>query len=233
VQVDASIVVCQPIAERYRRTLGLDPIVVYNAPNPVDLDVRQSAGCTGHVRLIHHGYAQRTRGLERMVQAIALAEKRFTLEFMLMNDDPHYLNYLKKLAAEMAPDRVTFRHPVAPRAIVRAVAEYDVGLCVIQPNTYNALVMLPNKLFEYIQAGLAVCVGPSPAMLEIVQAYGVGVWSPSFEPSAVAQTLNRLTSERIAELRMASRRAAATLNADVEMRKVVDVYRGLLAEPGP
>jgi glycosyltransferase involved in cell wall biosynthesis len=152
---------------------------------------------------------------------------------MLMNDHPGYLEELKQLASEIAPGRVFFRDPVKPSEIVRTVAEYDIGLCVITPTTYNFLMMLPNKLFEYIQAGLAVITGPSPAMREVVRAHDIGVCTPSFEPHTVAEALNQLSMEQIEQFRKAARAAASTLNADVEMAKIVAIYQELFEESQP
>jgi len=233
VRLDAFITVCQPIADRYHRELGVDPIVVYNAPAPVSAPLPLHTTSRDRIRLIHHGYAQRGRGIDQMIRAVALADRRFTLDLMLMGDDPAHVRQLRRLADRIAPGRVFFRDVVPPGDIVRTVAEYDVGLCVIQPSTYNALMMLPNKLFEYIQAGLAVCVGPSPAMVEIVRGYGVGVCTEGFEPHGIASTLNQLTVERIEPLRAAARRAAEVLNADVEMAKIVGIYDQFWASGAP
>jgi len=230
VRVDASITVCEPIAERYRRELSIDPIVVYNAPKPVaEPDAVPETTSTHPIRLIHHGYAQRGRGIDQMIRAVALTDGRFTLDLMLMHDNVAHLEELKRLAEQIAPGRIFFRDTVPPMDIVRFVAAYDMGLCVIQPATYNTLMMLPNKLFEYIQAGLGVCVGPSPAMVNVVERHQVGVVSPSFEPREVASALNRLTLDDIQAMRAAARRAARTLNADVEMSKVVELYDGLFS----
>ncbi|MDQ6673242.1 MAG: glycosyltransferase family 4 protein [Chloroflexota bacterium] len=232
VRVDRSITVCSPIAERYRRELGIHPIVVYNAPARANFLDASRQTTAAHIRLIHHGYAQRGRGIDRMIQAVALSDRRFTLDLMLMNDNPTYIRELKRLAERLAPDRISFRAPVPPLEIVQTVAAYDVGLCVIQPSTYNSLMMLPNKLFEYIQAGLAVCVGPSPAMAEIVRDYEVGVCAAGFEPQHIADALGHLTAERIQAMRCAAGRAAATLNAEVEMAKIVALYQDLWNAPG-
>lgn len=165
-----------------------------------------------------------------MIKTIALADERFTLDFMLMNHHLGYLEELKQLASKIAPGKVFFRDPVKPSEIVRTVAEYDIGLCVITPSTYNFLMMLPNKLFEYIQAGLAVIVGPSPAMVDVVRPHGLGVCVPSFEPRDVAEALNQLTVDKIELFRKASRIASRTLNADVEMAKIVAIYQNLWEE---
>ncbi len=229
VPLAASITVCEPIAERYWRELKIDPIVVYNAPRPGDFRAPAHMMTPARIRLIHHGYAQRGRGIDQMIRAVALSDARFTLDLMLMDDDTAHVQELRRLAAEIAPGRIFFREPVPPLEIVRTVAEYDIGLCVIQPTTYNALMMLPNKMFEYIQAGLAVCVGPSPAMVEVVRRFNVGAVAPSFEPRAVAATLDGLTIDEIQAMRSAAIHAARRLNADVEMQKIVDLYRGLWA----
>lgn len=228
VPIDACITVCEPIAARYRHELGIEVEVVLNAPAPVAAVERPERSAEGIVRLIHHGYAKRGRGLHKLVEALALADRRFELDFMLVEDDPGYVDELQRLALRLAPGRVRFRPPVPPSEIVRTVSEYDLGFCVIEPTTYNNLMMLPNKLFEYVQAGLALCVGPSPAMVDVVQQHGVGVVAPSFEPRDVAETLNRLTASQIAGMQRAARRAAAVLNADVEMGKVIALYDRLL-----
>jgi hypothetical protein len=45
----------------------------------------------------------------------------------------------------------------------------------------------------------------------------------------VAATLDGLTIDEIQAMRSAAIHAARTLNADVEMQKIVDLYRGLWA----
>lgn len=230
VPLDACITVCQPIADRYRQELGIDPIVVYNAPKPVASLGSEHVTSATRIRMIHHGYAQRGRGIHQMIHAVALSDQRFTLDLMLMDDDSTYVRYMRRLAEEIAPGRIFFRDPVRPLDIVQTVSAYDMGLCVIQPVTYNTRMMLPNKLFEYIQAGLAVCVGPSPAMAEIVQSYRVGVCTTGFDPAQIAATLDGLTVEEVRAMRIAARGAATTLNADVEMAKVVALYQRLWSE---
>jgi O-antigen/teichoic acid export membrane protein/glycosyltransferase involved in cell wall biosynthesis len=231
--IDAYITVCEPIAERYARELGKEVEVVYNAPKPVRvLHTSADEGSARAIRLIHHGYAKRGRGLHKLIEALALSDERFRLHFMLVEDDAGYIDELRALAERIAPGRVRFRETVLPDEIVRTVAQYDIGFCVIEPSTYNNLMMLPNKLFEYIQAGLAVCVGPSPAMADLVAQYDVGVVAGSFEPADVAAALNRLTWAEIEAMKQAARQAASVLNADVEMGKVVTLYRRLLDDAG-
>jgi glycosyltransferase involved in cell wall biosynthesis len=228
--VDAAITVSHPIAARYAEEYGLDPLVVMNAPERVPLRERELD--PERVRLIHHGAPIRRRRLDLMIRAVALCDRRYQLDFMLTRSHPDYVQELETLAAELAPDRVTFRDAISPEQIVSRIAEYDVGFYLLAPTNYNNLMALPNKFFEYIVAGLAVCIGPSPAMAEIVNRYGIGCVAPSFEPSDVARVLNRLTVDQLTQMRRAVLALAVHLNAEQEMGKVIALYEHLLAQRG-
>jgi hypothetical protein len=229
-RVAAATTVAQPIAERYAHEFGLDMIAVLNAPEYEPAPSHQLD--PDHIRLIHHGGAIRGRRLERMVEALARCDARYTLHFMLTPSQPEYLDFLRAHARQIAPDRVHFHDPVRPEQIVQEIAQYDIGFYLLEPDNYNNESALPNKLFDFINAGLAVCVGPSPEMARLVTAYGCGVIAPTFAASGVAATLNALRPAQIDALRAASVTASKTLNAQVEMGKVVDLYRRLLGGAG-
>ncbi len=223
----AVITVAEPIAQRYRQEFGFNAQVVLNAPAPVEAPTH--AVDPERIRLVHHGGAHRDRRLDHMIEALALADQRFSLDFILV-DSGGYVAELRRLADRLAPGRVVFHDPVAPAQIVPRIAEYDAGFYLLRPASYNKAMALPNKLFDFIMAGLAVIVGPSPAMADLVRQYGFGLAAPDFEPATVAGMLNRLTAGEIEIMRSAARQAARVLNADVEMARVVDLCRRLLAK---
>jgi glycosyltransferase involved in cell wall biosynthesis len=186
------------------------------------------------IRLIHHGSALRNRHLETMIQAVPLLDQRFTLDLMLAYSEPGYLEALKALAARIAPNRIFFRDPVTMTEVVQRISDCDIGLCYMAPTTYTWLMTLPNKLFEFIVAELAVVSGPSPAMAEIVRDFNVGWVAPGFEASDLAAVLNPLTLEQIQAARTSAREAAKVLNAEVEIKKMLALYQHLLdQQPNP
>ncbi len=221
-QVNASMTVAPLISKRYSEEFALDPIVVLNTPEGIRLPTKKSD--FDHIRLIHHGAAIRDRRLESLIQTIALCDPRYSLHFMLIDNDSNYLNQLKILADKLAPGRVAFHKPVKPEEIIFRISEYDIGFCLIAPTNYNYFVSLPNKFFDYIVAGLPVCVGPSPSMVEIVRKYGLGCIAPSFDPHDVAALLNSLTADQLSMMRLASQKAGQEVNADKEMGKLLELY---------
>ncbi|HVU13944.1 MAG TPA: glycosyltransferase [Phototrophicaceae bacterium] len=227
--VDAAISVSRPIAERYHQEYGYDSILIYNAPEYQT--VPQHDLNPERIRLIHHGSALRNRHLETMIEAVPLLDERFTLDLMLAYSEPGYLDELKALAARTAPNRIFFRDVVKISEVVQRISDCDIGLCYMAPTTYTWLMTLPNKLFEFIVAELAVLSGPSPAMADIVQEYHVG-WSASgFEAQDLATALNTLTVDQIAAARAHAREAAKILNAETELNKLLELYQRLFDQP--
>jgi glycosyltransferase involved in cell wall biosynthesis len=228
--VNASVTVAPIISERYQKEFGLDAIVILNTPEMEPLKVKKIN--FDNIRLVHHGGAIRDRRLENLIETLAFCDKRFSLHLILLNNDLNYLRKLKKLAEKRVPGRVMFHDPVSPDEIVRRISEYDIGFCLIAPTNFNYLISLPNKFFDYVMAGLAVCVGPSPSMAGMVRQYGFGCVAPSFDPQHVAETLNRLTTEELSRMQSASLKAAPKINAEKEMKKLVDLYNQLFNKNG-
>jgi hypothetical protein len=225
-QIDASVTVARSISEHYQQEFGFEPVVLLNAPESISLPERTVD--FNHVRLVHHGGAIRGRKLESMIRALASSHLRFRLHFILVDADPAYLDDLKGLAEKLAPGRIIFEDPVRPEKIVERISEYEIGFYLLAPTNFNNRMALPNKFFDYIGAGLAVCIGPSPAMAEMVHRYGLGWVALSFEPRQVAETLNRITMDQILSARLASRETAKKINAETEMRKLVQTFNRLL-----
>jgi hypothetical protein len=215
--IEPALIDGNPIAARYLERLGLDQVVVLRSPKPANLGEWSAPTDTRQIRLIYHGYAKRNCRLHRLIEAIALTDQCFVLDLMLMDEDRGYIDELKTLGDRIAAGRIRFQDPVPAGQIVSAVSQYDVGLCVIEPSAYGKSVKLPSKLFEYTQAGLALVVGPWPAMIDLVHQYGMGVVAKSTEPEDLAAALSQLTLSRLSELRQAARQASVVLSADAAL----------------
>jgi hypothetical protein len=100
------------------------------------------------------------------------------------------------------------------RNLVGLASAYDIGLFLLPPNNLSHVYALPNKLFEFIQARLAVAIGPSPEMASLVRHYGCGVVAPTFDPQSLAAELNALDADTIFAFKRASHVAAVELCAE-------------------
>jgi hypothetical protein len=98
------------------------------------------------------------------------------------------------------------------------------------PRHANLELSLPNKLFDFLQARLALVIGPSPEMARIVREHDCGLVTAGFAVEDLVQTLRTLRPERVAALKRGSDRAASVLNAErnreVMLRLVEEALAG-------
>jgi len=234
----ASITVGDAIAARYGQEYGFHPMVVRNIPESVaapacgdDRDRPQGIRPTdpSQIRLVHHGNAMRNRHLELLIETVAKTDPRYRLHLMLIESSPGYLVELQTLAQSLAPGRVFFHQPVPPKEVVGRLAEFDMGIYLLPFTNFNNASALPNKFFDFVAAGLAACIGPSPEMAKITRQYGLGVVAESFDPAEAAAILNGLSVEEIDRMKQHAVAARSALNAETEMQKLLQLYAGLLA----
>jgi len=204
----AMTTVCEGIALEYERVYGVPCKVIHNAP--LDQKLAPSAVGGNCIRLIHHGSAIRSRHLEVMIEMMKHLDERFTLDFMLVETDAAYMAELRVKAQPC--ERVRFIEPVAMQDICRRLNGFDVGVYLLPPVNFNHQHALPNKFFEFIQARLAVAIGPSPEMAALVRRYECGVIAESFDAGALADTIRKLDRQTVERLKTASDRAARELN---------------------
>ena len=223
-KVNSSITVAGSFAFRYNEEFGFCPEVLMNAPDRINLPAPVMNPSS--IKLIYHGVVSRGRNPELMIETIARCDRRYSLHLMLIPNE--YITELKKLAERIAPERVFFHDPVPPEKILERITEFDVGLSIFPPVNYSSFATLPNKFFDYICAGLAICTGPSPSSAELVKEYGVGVVCDTFDPEDIASALNRTSADQWMSMRQASRVASHELNANNEMKKLINIFDRLL-----
>jgi glycosyltransferase involved in cell wall biosynthesis len=109
--------------------------------------------------------------------------------------------------------------------ILRKLSSFDVEVIFYHPpHSINHLYSLPNKFFESLAAGLAIVVGQSPSMAEIVQEHKIGVVAQSWTRESLADAINSLTSS---DINLAKGRTAFAL-AQYNPAKTEEKFRNAL-----
>ena len=137
---------------------------------------------------------------------------------------------LRQIAARHGvTSRLRFEAPVAFDQIVPAANQADIGYFVHEEAGPQKRFALPNKFFEYVMAGLAVCVSDLPEMTALVNQYQLGRLVPQFNEAAIAAAINGFDREAIDRMKRHSMVAALELNWDAEQQVMLDLYRELVA----
>lgn len=214
---DQVITVAEGLADEYRREFGIQPLVIRSVPEFVSAEPRQAS--RDSIRMVHHGIANPNRCLERMLDIVRNLDSRFELDLYLTGS-PRYITKLRRYAQRIK--NVQIKEPVPFEQIQKTLCAYDIGLYYLEPRGFNVTYNLPNKLFEFIQARLAVAIGPSPEMARIVRQYACGIVANEFSVAAMSAALNALDSASLNQLKLGSARAATELNFATEAGRLRD-----------
>jgi len=112
------------------------------------------------------------RGLDAAIVALGRAGVRAELA---LRGRPHdgYLDALRSLAADHAPNLALMHHPPAPPdAMVDLARPYDVGLVLEHGGPRNRELCAANKGFTYILAGLAIAGFDTPGVHDLGVDFG-------------------------------------------------------------
>ena len=191
-RADAVLTVGDAIAERLQERYGIDrPTVLHNAPAPrADLDrdvLRQSLALPddGRLLVLYQGLFREGRGLLTLVDAAREVEG---VRLVLVGEGA--------LEAEVAArgqdlgDRLVLHPFVPPDRLAALTPGADLGACLIEPLTESLRLSLPNKLFEYLAAGVPVLASPLPEIRAVVD-QGVGILADPADSNAVADALRQ------------------------------------------
>lgn len=197
------------------------PLVIRNTPfyQPVT-----PAPEGPRIRVLYHGLVAPIRGLEPMIRSAKLWRDEFEITIRGPGDDG-YLSSLRRLVeSEGLASRVRIEPPIPMTQLIEQAAPFDVGFFCMPRYSHQHDYVLPNKLFEYIMAGLAVCVSDLPEMSRIVKANNVGVLLPNDDEHDIAIVMNSLTREAIRSYKGMSLEAAKRLCWEEEAKILLEAY---------
>jgi glycosyltransferase involved in cell wall biosynthesis len=153
-----------------------DTLVVRNLPlyqkavSKIDFRRKYNIG-QDKIILIYQGVILPGRGLKQIIYAVAKLPKTVLLIF----GDGEQKNNYKELANKLnISSRIIFAGTFDQKELINYTAGGDVGLSLIENISISYYHALPNKLFEYIMAGLPVLCSSLPQMKEIIEKYSVG-----------------------------------------------------------
>jgi glycosyltransferase involved in cell wall biosynthesis len=234
------ITVSPPIVEELRRRYRLSEVtLIRNVPPYKSVEksnrLREFLGLKPEVRVVlYQGYLQPNRGLDRLIRAATYLEPDTVIVMMGKNRKTTQTQLEALIASEGVADRVKIIPPVPYAELLEWTASADIGVNVASPDySLNVRYFLPNKLFEYLMAGVPVLTSPLPAMVEVVKTHNAGQVLPSLEPADIGRAINTMLADPAALARMSSNAINATreeYNWGKERSKLIDLYQAIFQD---
>ena len=197
-RADNVFTVSKSIAEHMARSYAIAaPTVLYNVPEYKAVSptkkLQNLLGIASETKIIlHQGNIQKNRGCFILADAMKHINGGV---LVFLGGGPlkgALQTYVRDLGIE---EKIIFLPPVPPDELLVHTASAFVGVTLLEDTCLNHRYALPNKLFEYLMAGIPVVASDLPEIRNVIQAYNVGVLVDASKPEAVAEGINRIINE--------------------------------------
>lgn len=223
------------IADHLASTYSIPrPIVVYNVPvirTPVkQASLRAAAHISTETLILHLGQLRPYRGLELLVDAMRDVEGGI---LVFLGDGPIKGSLEQHVIDWGIEGRVRFMDPVPPDEVVVYARSADIGVTLLEDVCLNHRLALPNKLFEYLTAGLPVIASDLPEIRKVVRGWDVGqVVRPADRADLIA-ALNQAVLDRSLREHWQRNipRLLETFNWEAASHAFISAYSHLLPNP--
>ncbi len=163
------------------------------------------------------------RGLETLFAA--LPDVQASIQVHLRgNCPPAYRTWLMNQVPESWHDRLLIHAPVANQELPTRIAEHDIGLALETTKIPSRNLTITNKLFQYLEAGLAVIATDTAGQREVMQACPLaGQLIASDDPKALATAINHWVEKprQLAIAKQAAIQASAALTWETQADRLV------------
>lgn len=208
---------------------AIKPIVLYNGGTHIVDEVKPVGELP---KLFFQGAFATDRNNLELVEAMVQLKGKATLTLQGWGpDEEAFAGLIKKHNLE---DTVFVIPPCGPLEVVDSARNYDVGVINSKCIDENFRNTLPNKLFDYMCAGLAVASTDLPPIKEIIDEHDCGITYVQKGADHTAQVLLDLVSDpaRIEEMKRNSLAAAPNFVWEAQGKKLVALYDSLMSNNG-
>lgn len=194
--------IAQAFQERFPRAAFGQPFVVRNMPEyggPGEPGDRETFAAWGvpkdlPIALLQGAYLDRDRGVHDAVAMLVVCpEIRLVLVGAGVEwDEAHAIQ------ESGGGDGRLHCIPRQPADVLRTLTRSaDVGLSLDRDSSGNYRMSLPNKLFDYVHAGIPVVATALPEVRKVVEGMGIGVVVEEANPDELARAIRKvLASDR-------------------------------------
>lgn len=127
-------------------------------------------------------------------------------------------------------ERVEMIPKIPPAELRACTVMAHLGFSLDKPVSINYEFSLPNKIFDYIHAGIPVAATPIAEVKKIIEQYGCGFCFTNNDPKKMAEEIMALMNNRpkYEQLKQNAERASKILNWENEQYKLIEIYRPFL-----
>lgn len=227
----ALVVVTPSIAKRFL-PMNENTIVVHNYPFLEELLADSAPAAPWDTRrqsIAYVGGITAQRSIREMVHAMALLPDSLPATLELAGNEIPEDAHPEELCKHAGWSRVRHNGVLDQLSTFRLLHNVRAGLVLFHP-VPNHLEAMPQKIFEYMGAGLPVIASDFPLWRRMLGDTGCGILVDPLDPKAIARAIEYILSHPHEAEEMGRRGRAAVLeqyNWNSQAEKLLNLYSGL------
>ena len=191
-KLDKIITVNQSIAEVYFEKYKKKLLVIRNVPSKLIEKTSVSRAELGlpedkFILIIQGSGLNIQRGIEEAILAMHLIEKCLML---IIGDGDVIPSAIELVKNEKLDEKVKFLSKRPYNEMMQFTKNADIGLSLDKPLSTNYKLALPNKVFDYIQAGIPIISSNLIEIRKIIEKYKIGFCIQQVTPDNIANQVN-------------------------------------------
>jgi glycosyltransferase involved in cell wall biosynthesis len=240
-RADAVVTVNGLLAEAIREAYDLAEVHAVANAEPWTGPCAKAAGArmdelaSGRIKFLFQGRFTPDRGIDELITAWPRVDGNRAALF-LRGPDNLWRRGFMTLAAELGIlDRsVYFLDAVTEDQLIGAAAEADVGIIPYRPLVINDRLCCPNKLSQYMHAGLMIIANDLPYVKSVLAEAQAGLTYASASSASIAELVERIVNDP--ELLQSSQENAVCFARDrfnwqIEGEKLYALYQRPIPQP--
>jgi glycosyltransferase involved in cell wall biosynthesis len=228
-RANAVITINSAIADELTRRYAIpEPVIVLNVAARTDsvkpIDLRKQFDLDCKYILIYQGILRPGQGILRAINMLAQFPD---IGLVFIGDGPLRDDIMQKSSLLGLQNKIRFAGMIAPDQLAAYTAGADAGLLLMEPAAINNRLALPQKLFQYIAAGIPPIVTDLPCLREIVEKDKLGLILPERPTSADGSLLTDFLNDG---LKSAARNCLGVKDKycwEIEGSKLLKIYESL------
>lgn len=223
------ITVCDSIADLFQEKYGVKCHVVRNIPPKAALPPKGDKKALNlpedkHLLVLQGSGINIQRGAEELVEAMQYLNDCF----LMIIGGGDVLPTLKQMAKDLhIEDRVRFLPRMPYQEMMSYTQLAELGFVLDKDTNLNYRFCLPNKLFDFIQAGVPIVASNLVEVGKIIRKYDIGLFIPDHDPKSIAATIRKGLNDAESRSRWQQglAQAAEELCWENEQQTLIEIYK--------
>lgn len=229
-RADAIITINRSIADQLIKRYDIeDPVIIPNVasiPEPVEpVDLQVKFSLNSRYILIYQGILRPGQGILRSLKALACLND---VGLVIAGAGPYRSEMEEWVNKLNITDRVKFAGKISPELLPAYTSGADAGFLLMEPVALNNYLALPQKLFQYITAGVPPIVSNLPELRAVVENGNLGLVLPDGSSEQDSQAIRTFLENNLITAKANCHKAKSKYSWENEGEKIIGIYKGLV-----